>query len=499
MSLHSLGVYEIFARNALSFGNDNAVVFNQERISFDRLKEQVDSLANGLEARGISKGDRIGILGLNTHKYMWIFGAAAALGAIVVPINWRLATEEVRYILEDTSPKFLVVDKAFADVGKQLEGQTALLCFDQDVNGIAFLDSLMDNAAPRQCQGFGDDPFCIIHTAAMDGKPRGAVLSHNNIIYSNMQGIATMQLGRRDAYLNMLPMFHITGLNLSMAVMHGGGRNIIMEKFDPAQALNLVQEEMVSVIGSFPPILNNLETELDNNPRDMSSLRHVLGIDAPDTMARWQEKTGSIFWALYGQTETSGMVTTAKSSARPGSAGRESLLAAIKIVDESGNQAPMGVAGEILVRGPLVFSGFWEKGQMSRHSFDNGWHRTGDLGKLDEQGFLWFAGRKPEKELIKPGGENVYPAEVENVIIQHPDITEVCVIGVPDPKFGEGIKAVCVCRQGSSPSPGEIMDFVAARIARYKKPRYVSFVEALPKNKDGEINRIEVKSQHGKA
>ncbi|SHI97341.1 Acyl-CoA synthetase (AMP-forming)/AMP-acid ligase II [Desulfatibacillum alkenivorans DSM 16219] len=497
MSLHSLGVYEIYAKNACAYADDNAVVFGQERITFAQLKEQVDALANGMEALGFAKGDRIAILGLNTHKYLWIFGAAAALGVIVVPINWRLAKEEAAYILEDTSPKYLVVDKAFADTGKQLEGQTSLLCFDPDVQDIKFLDSLMENKAPRQCQGFGDDPFCIIHTAAVDGHPRGAVLTHNNVIYSNIQGIATMQLGRRDAYLNMLPMFHITGLNLSMSVMHAGGRNIVMEKFDPAEALDLTQDEKVTVIGSFPPILSNLEAELDKNPRDVSSLSHVLGIDAPQVMASWQEKTNSTFWALYGQTETSGMVSTAKSVEAPGSAGRESLLATIKIVDENGDQAPAGVAGEILARGPLVFAGFWEKGTMSRQSFDNGWHRTGDLGKLDERGFLYFAGRKPEKELIKPGGENVYPAEVENVILQHPDVNEVCVIGVPDPKFGEGIKAICACRPGAALTPEEIMEFVAARIARYKKPRYVTFVEALPKTKDGEINRIEIKSQHG--
>jgi len=222
-----------------------------------------------------------------------------------------------------------------------------------------------------------------------------------------------------------------------------------------------------------------------------------MGLDGPDAVRTFEEKTGAAFWMLYGQTETSGMVTFSPASEKPGSAGRQGLLAKVRVVDESEDEVPIGEPGEIVVQGPLVFQGFWNRDEENRRIFRGGWHHTGDLGALDEDGYLWFKGRKPEKELIKPGGENVYPAEVEAVILEHPDVTAVSVIGVPDPEFGEGIKAVCVLKEGAVLPAEDLKEFVASRIARYKKPGYVAFVESLPRKPDGGIDREQVKQTYG--
>ncbi len=184
---------------------------------------------------------------------------------------------------------------------------------------------------------------------------------------------------------------------------------------------------------------------------------------------------------------------------RRGSAGKIGMLTKIRIVNDKEEEVPPGEIGEITVQGPLVFQGYWQAEQANRHTFRNGWHHTGDVGVLDKDGYLWFKGRKPEKELIKPGGENVYPAEVEEVILQHTDIAEVSVIGVPDPQFGEGVKAVCVLKHGKTMSEKDLISFVADRIARYKKPRYVAFTESLPKTSDGKIDREKVKQLFGKS
>jgi long-chain acyl-CoA synthetase len=340
----------------------------------------------------------------------------------------------------------------------------------------------------------GDDPYCLIYTAAVEGRSRGAVLSHHNFIYSNIQTIATLGLSAQDTYLNMLPLFHITGLNLALSVLHAGGLNVIMERFEPQRALDWTENARVSLLGSFPPILSKLMEALDQKPRDLSSLKHILGLDHPDAIAAFEQRTGGRFWTLYGQTETSGFVTLSPVSENPGSAGRQGLLTKYRIVDAQDRELPAGETGEILVRGPLVFQGFWQQASYNERIFRNGWLHTGDLGSLDTNGTLWFKGRKPEKELIKPGGENVYPAEVEAAIMAHEAVADVAVIGVPDPKFGEGIKAVCVLRAGKTVTPEELAAFVADRIARYKKPRYVAFVDRLPKQADGSTDRDQVKA-----
>ncbi len=499
MSLRSFTLYDIFKRNARIYPGKIAVVAaDGERITHKALLAEVDRLAAGLAARGFVKGDRIAALALNHHGFFPLFGAAAALGLIVAPINWRLSAEEIRYILEDASPKMLVTDADQFERARELAGSDmSLIRFDRAEGDVPHLSDLMDSELFPPAPITGDDPFCIIYTAAVEGKPRGAVLSHNNIAVGNTQIAATFWMGPEDAYLNMLPLFHITGLNLALSTLHVGGKNVVVEKFDEKLTLRLTQTERITLLGSFPPILSRLVSEINAGDYDLSSLRHVLGLDGPDNIRPFEEKTNARFWILYGQTETTGLATLSPAMEKPGTAGKQCLLVRLKIVDEADNELGVDEAGEILVQSPLVFNGYWRQDELNARTFRNGWHHTGDLGRIDEEGYLVFAGRKPEKELIKPGGENVYPAEVEAVILQHPSISEVSVIGVPDPKFGEGVKAVCVLKPGETLTADDLKVFVADRIARYKKPGYVDFVEELPKTAGGLIDREKVKARHG--
>ncbi|WP_028323477.1 AMP-binding protein [Desulfatirhabdium butyrativorans] len=497
--MRDLTMYDLFIRNARIYPDRTALVQNDLRLSHKDVLARVDGLASGLAGAGIQKGDRIAVLAYNDRRFLELFGAASAIGAILVPINWRLSTEEIRHILLDCSPKALCVDKALADTAAELHASCNIpLLYGFHADAPAPLDGLIRaGAAPKTQDVRSDDPFCIIYTAAVEGKARGAVLSHGNLVAANMQTIATMLLSPADSYLNMLPIFHITGLNLALSVLHAGGKNVILERFDARKTLELIDAESISIIGSFPPILSNLLSEMDGAVFRLTSLRHVLGLDNPETIARFEAQTAALFWTLYGQTETTGLVTFSPAREKPGSAGRQGMLVRMQLVDERELPVAVGEPGEIVVQGPLVFQGFWNQQEANRFTFRNGWHHTGDMGKLDADGYLWFAGRKPEKELIKPGGENVYPAEVEAVVLEHPDIEAVSVIGVPDPKFGEGIKAVCVLKSGSSLSAEALIDFVAGKIARYKKPRYVQFVDALPRTASGAIDRKLVKERYG--
>ncbi|TKB24636.1 AMP-dependent synthetase [Desulfopila sp. IMCC35006] len=497
--MRSFSIYDMYRRNAHLYKDRTAVVAGDLRLSFEALLRDSNAFAATLAGKGIGKGDRVAVLAKNDHRYFTVFGAVSAIGAIVVPLNWRLSDEELTFILIDSGSRVLISDGNYAEKAETLTGTAGGIQTifwnppdgrSPDMNAMAVDVPLAETSLSE------NDPFCLLYTAAVDGHPRGAVLSHGNIICGNMETAATMGLTSKDAYLNMLPIFHMTGMNLSLSVMHVGGKNVVIEKFDENQALAETEREHVSVWGSFPPMLTRLTEAVGKDGRDISSLRHVMGLDGPDNIRAFEERTGAVFWILYGQTETSGLVSFSPAMERPGSAGRVGLLTKVRLVDDAGKDVAPDEVGEILVRGPLVFQGFWNQPELTEKIFRDGWHHTGDTGRLDEDGFLWFKGRKPEKELIQPGGYNVYPAEVEAVVIEHPDVREVSVIGVPDPKFGEGIKAVCVLSEDSTLTPEDLMAFVASRIARYKKPRYVDFVDSLPKKADGSIDREKVKAAH---
>jgi long-chain acyl-CoA synthetase len=269
-----------------------------------------------------------------------------------------------------------------------------------------------------------------------------------------------------------------------------------MEKFEAKEALDWIEREGVTFLGSFPPMLSSLLDEAETSGRILASLRVVGGLDSPETIQRFQQMTGARFWTGFGQTETSGLCSFLFFDEKPGSAGREGPLVRVRIVDEYDQEVPVGQLGEIVVQGPTVFHGYWNLETETAQALRSGWHHTGDMGRLDEQGYLWYVKRKAEKELIKPGGENVYPVEVEKTLLEHPEIEEACVFGVPDKKWGEAIKAVCVRKAGSILEPEALIEFVADRIARYKKPKFVTFVKKLPKNEDGYVDRDKVKSDY---
>jgi long-chain acyl-CoA synthetase len=341
------------------------------------------------------------------------------------------------------------------------------------------------------------DGLVIIHTAAVAGRPRGALLSHRNFISANVHLNLLMRLSPEDVHLNLLPLFHVGGLFMATMAFHAGALNVNMSKFDAAQAVELIADRGVTVMFDFAPIMSSILEQQVKTGKAINSLQHVIGIEAPETIEKYQQRTGGTFYVMYGQTETSAIATLGRYNDRPGSAGRTIPLADVKLVDDEDRTVPAGQVGEIAVKGPMVFNGYWNLPEDTAHAFRNGWHHTGDLGRFDENGFLFYSGRKPEKELIKPGGENVYPAEVEKAILEHPAVEMTVVFGVPDPKWKEGIKAVCQLKSGQKLAAGDLAKFVGERIASYKKPQYVEFVAEMPLLADGTPDRSQVKERFG--
>jgi acyl-CoA synthetase (AMP-forming)/AMP-acid ligase II len=276
-----------------------------------------------------------------------------------------------------------------------------------------------------------------------------------------------------------LPLFHAAGIGLSLALLAAGGACVLLPRFDPAAAVAAVEQHNITVCATFAPMLGAMLDAAAANDAGLESLRICTGLEPPavlERLAAWCPKAE--FWSAYGQAEVSSMVCLGLQREKPGAAGRAVAPSQVRVQDASGQPVVAGVQGEIAVSGPTVFLGYWDVQAKRAVKPADPWHRTGDLGRLDEDGWLWFAGRAPHKQLIKPGGENVYPAEVEQVLLEHPAVAEAFVFGLPDEKWGEAVHAHCALKPGARATADELIAFVGERLARYKRPQQVRFMPA---------------------
>ncbi len=503
MSVHAFTLYDMLVRNARIYGERPAVIHSRGHLSFRDFLARIDALALGLAALPLSKGERVGILAQNHPAYLELYGACARLGVIAYPLNWRLTTEELSRIVERAAPRLLLVDDSTSGL---------VADWPQTRPEIAYWYTL-GNATTPGCTPFEtlyhtggtavapavapDDPFAIIATAAVDVIPRGAVLTHSNILMANLQTMALMGLNETDVNLVALPLFHVAALGAALATMHAGGANVLMARFEAHPAVAWIDTYDVTYLTSFPPVLTQLLDAAEQVGSWLPSLKYVAGLEGPEAMARLHAQTAAEFWTGFGQTETSGFVTLQRVVDHPGSAGKVAPLCQIRLVDEADREVPSGTPGEILVRGPVVFQGYDGQPEVTAHTLRGGWHHTGDVGRLDDEGYLYYVQRKPEKALIKPGGENVYPAEVETVILELQGVTGVCVFGVPDTQWGEAIKAVLEVPTTHTLTVEQVREYVGSRIARYKRPQWVEFTDALPRNTAGLVDREAVQARWG--
>ena len=500
MHAQSFTVYDLLARNAGCFPNRRALVTESgDALTFTALRDRVDALATGLAGAGLAKGERVLIIAQNSTAYFELYFACARQGIVPYPLNWRLSADEVARSCQRARPHALVIDEAYHAVlpegGAGLEEVVLKAQFDGEPReGWIGFDRLRSpDATADRPEVVAEDPFAIIPTAAVDVIPRGAVLTHANVVTANLQTAAAMELVPADGNLLALPLFHIAALGSGLAVMQAGGQNVVMPRFDPAEAVRLIDLHGLTFISDFPPVLVSVLDQAKDQGSRLASLRIVNGLDAPNTIERLHAETGAEFWSGFGQTETTGWVTLQRFRERPGAAGIPGPVCRVRVVDDYDRDVPTGAAGEILARGPTVFQGYFDQPDVNEHTFRGGWHHTGDVGRFDADGYLHYVKRKPEKELIKPGGENVYPAEVETTIMELAEASGACVFGVPDAKWGEGIMAVV--ETGGGLTAEQVIDHVGSRIARFKRPQHVAFTDALPRDESGAVDREAVKAK----
>jgi fatty-acyl-CoA synthase len=464
---------------------------------------RISRLAGSFRSQyGIVAGDRIAVLAPNTTDTFEVQFACGRIGAIFVPLNWRLAKPELRAILADCTPAMLVYDLEFAERAHELaDGIGQLISL-----GPMFEHIALDGAAlEKPIAAALDDISTILYTSGTTGRPKGAIITHGMNFWNTVHSMSLAGVARSTVFLGLLPLFHTGGLNVfSYPVFQAGGTVIIMRNFDPGEALQLIGDASAGVTHMFgvPANYQFMGQHPHFAETDMTRLvfAGVGGAPTPDTILRtWQEQ-GAVLQQGYGMTETSPLVLVLdKEDAvrKAGSAGKPALNMEMRVVGDDGTDASPGTVGELWVKGPNITKGYWQQPEVTAASFTDGWLHTGDAALVDDEGYYFIVDRW--KDMYISGGENVYPAEVENVLYQNEAIAEAAVIGMSDTRWGQVGRAVVVVKPGCSLTEDEVVAHCAANLARYKLPHSVVFTDALPRNATGKVHKPTLRQTFGQA
>ncbi len=469
-----------------------AIRFEGVDHSWASLHRDMRRLAGVLAARGIGRGDRVAHLGYNSPQFLILLFACARLGAMLLPLNWRLAEREHQIILADAEPKLLLHDRTFAEPARRLAGDKSL-CLDGD--GADDLAVLMAAASERDADpaiGY-DAPLLIVYTSGTTGKPKGAVLTQGALFWNAVNSTLMHDLTSEDRVLTTLPMFHVGGLNIqTLPALHAGATVILHRRYDTAAALEAIAQEKPTLAVLVPAQLTAMLEHPNWAATDLSSLRAIATGSSivPTALIERIHARGVPVIQVYGSTETAPIAiyqTRRDAFATVGSCGKPALHCEARIVDAAGQDVAPGERGEILIRGPNVMTGYWRNAAATKAALTDGWFHTGDIGHVDARGYYYVDERK--NDVIISGGENIYPAEVEAVLLEDSRIAEAAVVARPDHRWGEVPVAVVVCRPGVSMTAAEVLALFRDRLARFKHPHDVVFATELPKNAIGKTLR----------
>jgi fatty-acyl-CoA synthase len=476
-----------------------AVVSGDRRREYGAFAERVDRIADALEQRGIRAGDRVAYLGLNSVEFLeTLFGVTAA-GAVFVPLNTRWAGAEIAYATDDSGARLLIHDAGQAAIADGLEVETVIVGADGDVGFEAFVAS--GAAAHRDRRVVPADPAVILYTSGTTGRPKGAILTHGNLTWNSINVLVDYDVTSTDVALMVSPLFHVAALGMgALPVLLKGGTLVLQERFDPAAVLRAVREHGVTMLSGVPTTFKMLAEHDDWQDADLSTLRTLTcgGSPVPAQIAAMYEARGLAFSSGYGMTETSPGATSLSalhSRDHAATSGLPHFFTDVRVVGEDGADLPAGQVGEILISGPNVTPGYWNRPDATAEAIEDGWFRSGDLGCVDADGFLTIVDRA--KDMFVSGGENVYPAEIEGILLELPQVAAVAVIGIPDERWGETGRAIVVPAPGAEVSLGDLTAHLDGRVGRFKVPRSLVIVPELPVTATGKILKGELRRLYG--
>jgi fatty-acyl-CoA synthase len=525
----SHGIGDLLWRSAQRVPAKTALVWRDRRHSYAELDDAVNRTANALAARGIGKGDRVALLSHNNHAFVVLVFAAARLGAILVPVNFMLKAGEVAYILGHSGAIAFVVEDALVPVAQQAleliseEGRQAASTGQQtgDAGPLVRLKAVIPDRGDPVPAGWenvedwiggpdarrpetavsDDEPLQLLYTSGTESRPKGAALSSRNLVAQYVSCIVDGEMRGDDIEVHALPLFHCAQLHCFLSPgLYLGATNILLPGADPATLLAAIEAERATKLFCPPTVWIALLRHPDFDRRDLSSLRkgyYGASIMPMEVVRELSERLPDMrLFNFYGQTEMSPVATVLKPEdqlRKLGSAGRACINVETRIVDDDDRPVPPGTVGEIVHRGPHIMLGYWNDPDRTAEAFRGGWFHSGDLGVVDDEGYLRVVDRK--KDMIKTGGENVASREVEEVLYQHPAVAEAAVFGTPHPEWIEAVTAAIVCRAGASVTGDELIAHCRERMAGFKTPKRIVFVEALPKNASGKILKRELRQQ----
>ena len=508
---------DIIYRNALLHADEEAFVCGDHRITFAKFNARVNSLIHGLCSLKVQKGDVLGILSWNCLEYPHVYGAAMKGGFIASPFNPRLQMDELQYLINYSEANTLFFDPAFAStidsLRSRLPGVRNYISFGESVADTASYSQLLDGYPSNEpgIQVGKDDPFIIFYTSGTTGVPRGALYTHFRKL--NNTRIKALEMGVKpgDRHIMVLPFFHIGGDSHVWPFFIVGGCNVIIaqKSFQPEAVLRTIQNEKATDLQIVPTQLNALVSCQDLKAYDLSSLRRIYYAASPmpiELLRRGLSVFGPIFSQGYGQSESGPQVCSLPRKAHQvldkpaeeqkvlSSCGQPSLGVHVRVVDETNTDVAPGIVGEIIAQSDSIMECYWRRPDETKEAIRDGWLHTGDMGFYDEKGFIYLVDRK--KDMIVSGGENVYSREVEDVLYMHPAVGEAAVIGIPDPVWVERVHALVVLNPDAEATEEEIINFCKKRIAHFKAPKGVEFVESLPKSPQGKIVKKEIRQKY---
>ncbi|MFH1134687.1 MAG: long-chain-fatty-acid--CoA ligase [Pseudomonadota bacterium] len=503
--MYTLG--DIPRKAAILYPDHEAIVFEGVRLTYRQLNNRVNRLANALIGLGIGPEDRLSVLAENTHKYLEIYFAAGKLGISVTPLNFRLADQEIVHIVNDAEAAFLFAGDGYEErawgMKDRLPNIKRWISLDNPVKGFEGYEDLLGGALDREPgrDASPEDLAVLMYTGGTTGLPKGVMLSHRAIMNGTVSAALGFAFSRKDATCFVLPLFHVSFWP-ALAVLLVGGKVVINRRPDLNGILKLIQDEKCTHINAVPTLYGWLLQFADVDAYDLSSLRSISYAGSPfppDLLKRCIKKFGLLFEQIYAMTECMGgtfllpedHVLEGERSRLLASAGRPSLSVDLAVLDDDDRPLGAGEIGEIALRGGCLMTGYWKNPELTARTLRGGWHHTGDMGCLDEDGYLFLVDRKAD--MIVTGGENVYPKETEDALYEHPAVAMAAVVSAPDEKWGERVQAVVTLKAGQAVAEEELIAHCKARLAGYKCPKSVAFWDRIPTTAVGKILRKDVK------
>ena len=498
--------YGVLAHHAGRSPGKPLCVFGGDVVTYGDMARRAAALAAGLHEHAVGTGDVVGLLSYNCPEFLETMFAANYLGAVVMPINWRLAPPEVRYILEHSKARALVCDESLMELAdeatKGLEGPLLRACISQaSLQGWTVLGELRSSPDPTlRASAAGDDLHRLMYTSGTTGRPKGVMITHANLAWKNLAHIIEFGVTGAELGLACGPMYHVGALDLTTTTMIAAGATTIIHRvFEASHVVDEIERSRVTTVWLAPAMVNAIMSLPDVERRDLSSVRLIIGggEKMPIPLIERLQRTFPSAWFAdaYGLTETvSGDTFLDKASTvtKLGSAGRPCLFLELDIWDEHGTPLPAGERGEVVLRGPKVFKGYWRDAEATDAAFGGGWFHTGDIGIRDDDGYLYIVDRL--KDMILSGGENIAGSEVERVLYEHDAVLEAAVVGRPDDRWGEVPVAFVVLRPNAAATSDALIEHCRVQLARFKVPKDIVFLEALPRNPSGKVLKRELRA-----